>query len=170
MANIKTDISAIMEAVRDSLVNEGIYLPNTCFLSIKPNPGALVFPASDSLCVISQGAATIDQGEVEGGGNYNFSFIGTVAIAAYVRLALDQPPQDNSFLTDATLGLNAKLQKIYQTLQMAFLVNADDEDLLQEPMRLLSVSEPQEIRNPGWGYVTTSWEVKYRQTIDDPSS
>lgn len=157
-----TTLATVLQTVQNKLIDDELFADNSCFLSLAPD--ASLYPPSDHFCAIAPGRQVADAPLVVGVG---FAFVGQITVAIWNRLALDQVPRADSYLTDASLGLLNKLQDVLTSLQM-FMPQDSNGLLLTEPMRLLDIDVPRKTGLPDWGVVVSNWEVKYLNDLSSP--
>lgn len=166
MANsVASSFLTVLSAIRQQILNSGLYSPDQCFLSLHPD--LVAFPSNDRLCSIAPGGGQPMQDVVTGAGNIMMLIDCEVYITLWSRCALDEKNTDTSYLTDNVLGMLSQLDNLLQTLQLATLSDSTGNMVTAEPMRLQAWTQPKKLDTaPGWGALVSLWTVKYQQTFD----
>src|SRR5436305_1593194 len=124
---IPTDLSTILIAVRDKLISDDLFPSTAVWLSLSPN--LLQNPPSDDFAVLMPGTQRVIQGEVVGGGRDLTGMEGEVSLTIWDRLALDQVPRADDFLTHS-LGILGKMKCVINSLQLCDPVDASSNPIL----------------------------------------
>lgn len=156
-------LTDILVAIRNKLVTDGLFTPSTCFLSLTPD--ILKAPPNDQLCVLTPTEFRVDQPCVVGGGNDLMFWLGEFMVTLWVRLATDRQMQDTLWITDRTLGALKLHDKLFESLQLYDPTNPAGNFYMGEPMRLLRVNTGLKTNLPGWGMITSHWELHFTQNL-----
>lgn len=106
---------------------------------------------------------------VEGEGRFFTKLRRLIEVIPRVRTALDPVGRDDDWLTDESLGFLAFEDAVIDALQLFQPMNIDETAfLIIEPMRLVSVSNPDKPNEPNskWGSSVQSWEIVYQAELD----
>lgn len=161
LRNISVWLDTILSAVKDRLVDEGLFPAEYVFLSLVEEQG--LPPGTDRYAVLVPGAQRPDAGAVAGGGNRTFLLNGELDVILWARLSLDPVHRADSYLTHATLGALGTLRAIVKALQLFDPQDGNGDYLLTEPMRLASTGWRTHPRRPqsGWGSISATWSFQY---------
>lgn len=157
-------MSGILVAVRDKLINDGLFPASACYISLTPDVN--LYPPTDQFAVVSPGTQTPDPGVVMGGGNITMLFVGEVIVTLWSRLATDEIQRDETYLTDASLGAVAAITCMLTSLQLYMPENQDGSWMLSEPMRLTAMDAPERVQNVQWGKTSMLFEMQWLQRLE----
>lgn len=116
MARNKGTFDAILLAVVDRLISQvgGLDEAN-CYLSL--NPDVLPMPnPGDFVCVVAPTSGMFSDSMFEGGGVEQTTSDSGIIVKIHSPVQLDEVHRDAVFLTDATLGLIAKVRSTLKAL------------------------------------------------------
>lgn len=161
---IPTTIGMILSLIRDRLVCSFILPSNCVYCCMTEQPNET--PPNDQYIIVSPKPIPPDQGCVTGGGNTLMLMDSAVMVTIYSRLALDQTPRDDYWLTPSS-GYSVDLiqQKVVASLQLFFPADDNSNFYMAEPMRLTDYSEPLRDSPPGWGSVKLRYDVQYIENL-----
>lgn len=121
-------------------------------------------------CNLQPTSGNYDDRQVIGGGRYTGGYEYKLNVQVYGKNATDRIYLDTNKLTDATLGLLAKTQAVYDCLHLFLPLDSNGNPLCQEPIRLLSQERPVKYgKSPETVKVNMIFELKTVFNIDPAS-
>ena len=156
---VNSDLSQILQAVQAKLLADNVF--NNVYISL--NPIQLQTP-DDKFAVIVPGPQVFHQPGQTGGGRSLVEIDGKVQVIVWARLALDCPRRHAMAYQRQSRCLGTAEMR-YQQSDNLNPTNQGGDYILGEPMRCLDVNVPQKTNLPGWGYVTSTWQIFYTQDL-----
>src|SRR5579884_2855511 len=154
-----TDLATILAAARDKLVADGVFAASACFLTL--NPDDLRFPPSDQFAAVCPGPQRINTGVYVGGGRDIVVVEGQLTVSLWCRLALDQQPRDDSYLTDATLGALRRWRCVVNSLLLYQPLDGGGNQLLPKGFKWEGLdSYSRDYQGVGWGCLKSSFSFE----------
>jgi hypothetical protein len=166
---VPSDLSTILQAMQQKLVNDGLFASTMCWLSLIDQLSPEQFPSSGgkTFALICPKAMLMVDAPFTGGGNLTMAMEGTVSLIIYSQLNLDQPLRANDLLTKKTLGLLALMKGCINSWSQFDPLREDDNRIMREPLRL-NQTGTLSIVPPGWGRYPSDWRVSFTQEISYP--
>lgn len=155
-----TDLSEILLAIRERLIDKKVFSPDQVYLSMRMNPPVHV--VANQYAIILPVIQNAIQAQATGHGRYATGMDARIDVYVRSRLALDQLHKDTQWLTNRTRGALRKVHEVLDALHLYLPMIDKDRAMLEEPMRIVFVGEPKKrYDNPEWGDVLLEFECKY---------
>ena len=132
MARIDTDLAEVLQAVVSRLIDQiDGFTPATCFLALHPEdvPHSKI---GDIFCAVFPAQGTFDEGMFDGGGENQVCSNTEFVVKIYSALQTDEDGHATEFLTNATLGVIAKMKQVLLALAGHDLTNEDGDTFLRD--------------------------------------
>jgi hypothetical protein len=166
MARVKTDLPAILSAIKTKLTTtDNLFLSNCVMLTEADDRDLAAASPSQRFVTIKPRDFDIDQGIAEGCGQTELVIRGSVEISLFTRTTVDRYAAGDELLTNSTLGGVAVWAEVLQSLHVYDLLVSTDQ-ILCEPMRCRRFSlKPQRVE-PYFSKLESMWEIKYWQRVN----
>lgn len=170
-----TSFTNVLLGIKQQLISTGVFSATTVYLGLNPDIDIPEPMPSDQFAVIVPSVQTPDLGVVAGGGNTALFLTGSISILFFSRLNTDEKPRADLWLTSATLGALGTLDSAIRSLQLFVPTNVKGQNLLIDPMRLVTISQPERVKSklvetPGWGRIKTDWKIYWWQAVNVPAA
>lgn len=157
---------AILNAIRDHLIDQGLFTTSTCWIGVDPI-GTDNAPNGDQFLIISPGSKVVDQPAAAGSGVEVDMQIETIELQVFHRLALDQLNRRTLWASSRAYGAYLYARNVANAVHVCDLMDRSGTTISAEPIRVLQISPPRMANMlSGWGNVTISLEVRYRTNFD----
>lgn len=166
-----TSPEVVHAAIRNRLVDQGIFADEHCFLALEPEQGDPI-PGTDIYCTITPEGHLPDDRAFTGGGNTVFLFYSYWQVILWVRSYIDQAGRHDEWLRNQSHGALSTFGNTLAALSLWYPLNdAGTAYLFAEPMRMARAGftpRKPRVRHADWGTLTSTWEVQYQIEVVTP--
>lgn len=133
-----------------------------CFSTLASDEEIAATPPDDRFITVKPKDFAPHVGMQAGAGVHAMRFDGSLQITIWNRLNIDQATRDDSWLTNATLGIVPLMTLLVRALEMYYPTDVSGDYYFLEPLRMKSpgfVFPQKEIS--GWGRVQSDWAISF---------
>lgn len=134
MARVDSDLGAILLAVVNHLVTQGLFTAECCYLTISDGRDDIVPSAGEFVCTVCPRGGIFADPYLDGGGNKQAADFFEFSVSVYSTVQLDEADRETVFLTDSTLGLLQKLRLVLKALTALDVTIPGGNNVLRDPI------------------------------------
>jgi hypothetical protein len=162
---VRSKLSVIILAIMAQTQQALGFTPDQVIATIDDDP--VLDPYPDSYLLVRIGSLLTDQAIAAAAGRIEAVVTSRLKFILRIRLAQDDPGRAIAWLTTPSLGYLDKVHSLWDSMHIFAPTDQVFDELLAEPMRLLSCTEPRPRKSdPSWGESTSEFEVKWQLALN----
>lgn len=163
---VVTSLASLLPSLTARL--QTVFPSTAVYLTLSPD--LLKFPGTDSFVTVCPGRHTVDDHIRAGAGRVVMLIHGECKITLWSRLALDQLPREDSWLSDTTYGSLLSSDVIINALEQFQPLDGTGQTYLAMGFQLVSIDHWQRNQeNVGWGAISQTWRYEFQQQLSPNS-